>query len=157
MAMSVEGLVIRRAGEGDLRQLVALFAEDVIGSHGDTTDEEAFEDYLRAFHVIDQSPNEQLFVAELDGEIVATYQMTLLRTLRGRGAVDAQVEAVHTRSDMRGRGVGAQLMQHAEAQARRRGCRLLQLASNAARVDAHRFYDRAGFGRTHLGFKMKLK
>jgi GNAT superfamily N-acetyltransferase len=155
--MTADTLVIRKAREDDLAQLIHLLAEDTVGSHGDTVDESAFEDYLRAFHAIDQAPQEQLFVAELNGEIIATYQMTFLRTLRGKGAMDAQVEAVHTRSDWRGKGIGAALMVHAEQEARRRDCRLLQLTSNMARLDAHRFYERAGFARTHAGFKMKLK
>ena len=36
------------------------------------------------------------------------------------------------------------------------GVRLVQLMSNNDRVDAHRFYIRLGFKRTHAGFKMKL-
>jgi GNAT superfamily N-acetyltransferase len=155
--MTAEDFVVRKAREEDLPQLIHLLAEDTVGSHGDTVDPDAFEDYLRAFHVIDQAPQEQLFVAERNGEIVATYQMTFLRTLRGRGAMDAQVEAVHTRADCRGQGIGRALMDHAQQEARRRDCRLLQLTSNAARTDAHRFYERAGFTRTHIGFKMKLK
>jgi GNAT superfamily N-acetyltransferase len=155
--MSAGTLIVRKAREDDLPSLIQLLAEDTVGSHADTVEPEAFDDYLRAFHVIDHAPHEQLFVAERDGEIVATYQMTFLRTLRGRGAVDAQVEAVHTRADCRGKGIGAALMAHALQEAERRGCRLLQLTSNLARTDAHRFYERAGFTRTHAGFKMKLK
>jgi GNAT superfamily N-acetyltransferase len=155
--MAAETVIVRKAREDDLPSLIHLLAEDTVGSHGDTVEPEAFDEYLRAFHVIDQAPHEQLFVAEQDGEIVATYQMTFLRTLRGRGAVDAQVEAVHTRSDRRGKGIGAALMAHARQEAERRGCRLLQLSSNLARTEAHRFYERAGFARTHAGFKMKLK
>lgn len=35
--------------------------------------------------------------------------------------------------------------------------RAVQLTSNAARKDAHRFYERLGFAQSHLGFKLKLK
>ncbi|SIR17395.1 N-acetylglutamate synthase, GNAT family [Rhizobium sp. RU35A] len=155
--MASDTLVIRRAREADLPQLIALFADDPVGGHGDTSEAEAYEDYLRAFHVIDSAPHEQLYVAELAGEVVATYQLTFLRALTGRGAQNAMIEAVQTRADMRGKGIGAALMEHAEQEARRRDCRLLQLMSNAARTDAHRFYERAGFARSHLGFKRKLK
>lgn len=155
--MASDTFVIRRAREEDLPQLIALFAEDAVGGHGDTTDAEAYEDYLRAFHVIDSAPNEQLYVAEREGEVVATYQLTFLRSLTGRGAPNAMIEAVQTRADLRSQGIGAALMRHAEQEARRRDCRLLQLMSNAARTDAHRFYERFGFVRSHVGFKMKLK
>jgi GNAT superfamily N-acetyltransferase len=128
-----------------------------VGGHGDTTEASAFEDYLRAFHMIDASGNEQLFVAESQGEVVGTFQILFNRTLTGRGSLSMIIEAVQTRSDMRGQGIGARMIDYAIEEARRRDCRLVQLTSNAARVDAHRFYERLGFSKSHLGFKMKLK
>ncbi|WP_105386012.1 GNAT family N-acetyltransferase [Neorhizobium alkalisoli] len=152
-----DNLLIRRARETDLAALIALFAADEIGGHGDTTEEAAFEDYLRAFHVIDASQNEQLFVAERDGEVVGTFQILFNRTLTGRGSLSMIIEAVQTRGDMRGQGIGAQMIGHAIEEAKRRDCRLVQLTSNVTRADAHRFYERLGFARSHFGFKMKLK
>ncbi len=55
-----DAVIIRRARETDLPELIGIFAGDDVGGHGDTTDESAFEDYLRAFHVIDTSHHEQL-------------------------------------------------------------------------------------------------
>jgi GNAT superfamily N-acetyltransferase len=152
-----ESLIIRRAREADLPALVALFAADELGGHGDTTDEQAFDDYLRAFHVIDTSQNEQLFVAEIGDEMVGTFQLLFSRTLTGRGSASMIIEAVQTRQDMRGRGIGGRMIAHAIEEARRRDCRLVQLSSNMARTDAHRFYERLGFAKSHYGFKMKLK
>ncbi|EUB94861.1 GCN5-related N-acetyltransferase [Rhizobium sp. CF080] len=150
-------MVIRRARQADLPELIALFAADDLGGHGDTTDEAAFDDYLRAFNVIDASQNEQLFVAEREGEVVGTFQILFNRTLTGRGSLSMILEAVQTRSDMRGRGIGARMIHHAIEEARRRDCRTVQLTSNMARTDAHRFYERLGFAKSHFGFKMKLK
>lgn len=150
-------VTIRRARESDLHQLIALFAADAVGGHGDTVEEEAFEDYLRAFHVIDASHNEQLFVAELEGEVVGTFQILFNRTLTGRGSLSMIIEAVQTRADMRGRGIGARMIAYAIEEAKRRDCRLVQLTSNMARTEAHRFYERLGFAKSHFGFKMKLK
>ena len=48
------------------------------------------------------------------------------------------------------------MMRFAIEQARGAGARLVQLSSNNARSDAHRFYERLGFVRSHAGFKMKL-
>lgn len=47
-------------------------------------------------------------------------------------------------------------MEWAEREARTRGCTILQLTSDAARTDAHRFYERLGFRPTHVGFKKDL-
>jgi GNAT superfamily N-acetyltransferase len=154
---SMSEVIIRRAHEEDLGAMIAMFAGDDIGGHGDTSDPSAYEDYLRAFHMIDASANEQLFVAELNGEVVGTFQILFNRTLTGRGSLSMIIEAVQTKSDMRGRGIGASMITYAIDEAKRRDCRLVQLTSNAARTDAHRFYERLGFAKSHAGFKMKLK
>ena len=153
----MDGIIIRRARESDLSQLIAMFAADDVGGHGDTTDADAYDDYLRAFHMIDASQNEQLFVAERDGDVVGTFQILFNRTLTGRGSLSMIIEAVQTRPDMRGQGIGAQMIGYAIEEAKRRDCRLVQLTSNAARTDAHRFYERLGFAKSHAGFKMKFK
>jgi len=152
-----DNILIRRARETDLPALIAIFAADGLGGHGDTTDEAAFEDYLKAFNVIDASQNEQLFVAEAEGEIVGTFQVVFTRTLTGRGSLSMIIEAVQTRADRRGKGIGAQMIDYAIEEAKRRDCRSVQLTSNAARIDAHRFYERLGFLKSHAGFKMKFK
>ncbi|MBB6509379.1 GNAT superfamily N-acetyltransferase [Rhizobium soli] len=153
----MDGIIIRRARESDLSQLIAMFASDDVGGHGDTTDADAYDDYLRAFNMIDASQNEQLFVAERDGDVVGTFQILFNRTLTGRGSLSMIIEAVQTRPDMRGQGIGAQMIGYAIEEAKRRDCRLVQLTSNAARTDAHRFYERLGFAKSHAGFKMKFK
>ncbi len=65
--------------------------------------------------------------------------------------------AVQTRADLRGRGIGARMMDHAAEEARRLGAVKIRLSSNAARTDAHRFYERLGFSRSHAGFTKKVE
>ena len=150
-------VLIREAREDDLPALVALFAADPLGGHGDTTDSAAFPQYLAAFKVIAASADQTLHVAELDGAVAGTFQTMITTTLTGRGSSSMIIEAVQTRNDLRGQGIGAQMIQYCIAEARRRDVRLVQLTSNAARKDAHRFYERLGFKPSHLGFKMTLK
>lgn len=157
MSTKLDNLVIREAREEDVPALAALFAADEIGGHGDTTDEAALPDYLAAFRAIAMSPNETLYVAELDGTVVGTFQTAALTKLVGRGAVSMVIEAVQTREDMRGRGIGAIMIRYCIEEARKRGLSTVQLTSNAARIDAHRFYERLGFEKRHFGFRMKLK
>ncbi|WP_221155310.1 GNAT family N-acetyltransferase [Rhizobium lentis] len=150
-------ILIREACKEDLPALVALIAADALGGHGDTTDPEAFSDYARAFAVIEASPNQKLYVAERRGEVVGTFQTMLTTSLTGRGASAMIIEAVQTRADMRGQGIGNAMIEFAITEAKGRGARLVQLTSNAIRKDAHRFYERLGFKASHLGFKMALK
>ena len=152
-----ETVSIRRARPDDLPALMAIFAADTLGGHGDSADAAALPDYQAAFRRIEASANDALYVAELGGEVVGTFQTTLIVSLTARGAANLTVEAVQTRHDMRGRGIGAAMMRFAIDEARRVGARQVQLMSNATRGDAHRFYERLGFAKSHAGFKMKLR
>lgn len=147
---------IREARASDLPAIVAMFASDSLGGHGDSTDPAVFPRYEAAFARISASPNDTLYVAEIDGVVVGTFQTTFITTLTGRGSSSLTVEAVHTRHDRRGAGIGRAMILRAVEEGRRRGVRLVQLTSNAARTDAHRFYEGLGFSRSHLGFKLKL-
>ena len=40
--------------------------------------------------------------------------------------------------------------------ARERGCGIVQLTTDAARANAHRFYERLGFVASHIGMKLDL-
>ncbi len=149
-------IIIREARRDDLKALIAMTADD-IGGHRDTQSEDALPDYERAFETIAASPDQTLFVAELAGEVVGTFQTAITTTLTGRGKSFMIIEAVQTRSDMRGQGIGARMIEFCIEKARARGLARVQLISNAKRKDAHRFYERLGFEPSHLGFKMVLK
>jgi len=154
--MPVEVPVIRDAREDDIAALAAIFAEDDKGGHGDTADPAALPTYLAAFHRIADSPDNRLLVVEFAGEVVGMAQVTFTTTLTGRGSTRMTIEAVQIRADMRGRGYGEVLMRRCIELGRERGVRLVDLMSNAVRTDAHRFYERLGFVKSHVGFKMKL-
>ncbi|SOE17271.1 predicted N-acetyltransferase YhbS [Hoeflea halophila] len=148
---------IREARREDVAAIAAMFADDDLGGHGDSADPADLPAYTAAFDTIAASRNDQLFVVVHNGEIVGTFQTTLITSLTGKGSSNLTVEAVHTRSDMRGKGIGKAMISHAIEQAKTRGARLVQLMSNASRAEAHRFYSRLGFSQSHLGFKMKLR
>jgi len=113
--------------------------------------------YESAFTAIEASLNDLLFVGVLGGEVVATAQVTFITSLTGRGTRRMAIEAVQTRADMRSKGIGARLINHCLEVARERDITLVQLTSNAKRPDAHRFYERLGFEKSHAGFKLRLE
>ena len=51
---------------------------------------------------------------------------------------------------------GEKMMRFAMEEARRHGAGLMELTSNKRRPDAHRFYERLGFSKSHEGFKLEL-
>jgi GNAT superfamily N-acetyltransferase len=147
----------RRATATDLPALLALINDDVLGKNRDPlarADEPAYE---AAFRAINQDANQHLVVVERSGEVIAMAQLTFIPGLSRKGAWRMNVEAVRVKSALRGQGIGAWLMQRAEEIARARGCALVQLTSDVARQDAHRFYERLGYVASHVGFKRRIE
>jgi GNAT superfamily N-acetyltransferase len=147
-------LVVREATEDDLDAVLALQREDSFHSFKEPDHVSA--NQRAAFAEIDADPQQQLLVGTLDEQVVTTAQVTWIRMLSADGGLYCQVEAVRTASDLRGRGIGAQLMSVIEDEARRRGAARIQLTSNQRRADAHRFYERLGYVPTHVGMKKYL-
>lgn len=148
--------LIRPARADDLDALVALFAADALGGHGDTCDPAARDAYRAAFDAIAADPRAFLFVAEIEGRVVGTFQLVLVPSLPGRGALRAILEAVQVESGLRGQGLGEAMVRFAMAQAHAAGATALVLTSSKLRLDAHRFYRRLGFANSHEGFKIAL-
>jgi GNAT superfamily N-acetyltransferase len=144
----------RDAVDADIPAIVAMLADDALGATRESLDDLA--PYRAAFGEISRNPNQLLLVTERNGEILGTAQMTFMAGLSHRGMWRADIEAVRTRADQRGSGLGTMLIEHCIDTARRRGCGMIQLTSNSSRLDAHRFYERLGFAKSHTGFKLKL-
>jgi GNAT superfamily N-acetyltransferase len=147
---------IREAGLLDLPVIVRLHEADELGGHGDAWNDTNRAAYEAAFAAIQRSADNAIFVAELGGEVVGVFQLTFVPTITGRGSLRARLGGVQVAAGMRSHGIGARMVAHAEQVARARGAASLELTSNGQRVDAHRFYERLGFRRSHQGFKKSL-
>ncbi len=145
---------LRRATVDDVPAIVALLADDETGAAREVPDDLGA--YRRAFAAVDADASELLAVAERGGQVVGTLQVSFLPGLSRHGALRAQVEGVRVAAAARGSGVGGVMVRWAVDQARARGCVLVQLTTDKARTDAHRFYDRLGFVATHQGYKLPL-
>ncbi len=145
---------IRRATEADIPAIVALLADDPLGATRESPDD--LTPYRTAYKRLADDPNQHLVVAEHDGRVVGTLQLTLIPGLSRRGATRSIVEGVRIHSEERGSGLGTRLMDWAVEESRALGVQLIQLTSDATRIDAHRFYERIGFEASHLGFKRQL-
>lgn len=145
---------LRRARREDVPDIVALIADDQLGATRDDPGDHAA--YLGAFEAIDADPAQTLVVAERDGVVVGTLQLSIIPGLARRGALRGQLEAVRVARGQRGHGLGGAMVRWAVEESRRRGCALVQLTTDKSRTDAHRFYERLGFTPSHEGFKMAL-
>ena len=146
-------LHFRLASRDDVAAVVALLADDPLGSTREGTD---LAPYLAAFDAMQSEGANHLIVGCIGDEVIACYQITFISGLSLKATLRAQIEGVRVAPAHRGRNIGGDMVHDAEARARAAGCTLLQFTSNRARTDAHHFYERLGFTPSHIGYKKSL-
>jgi GNAT superfamily N-acetyltransferase len=153
----MSGLIFREATAADLPAIVAMLADDDYGKDREDPSLPLDPRYLAAFELISADPNQLQIVAELDARVAGTMQLSFLPGIAFRGGWRGQIEAVRVASDLRSQGIGQQMIEWAVERCRERGCHMAQLTSKATRLDAHRFYERLGWNKSHTGFKLQLE
>jgi GNAT superfamily N-acetyltransferase len=149
--------VIRGASPHDLPRLVGLLQQESLrGEQREDPGPPPPHRYYDAFAAIEADPDNDIFVAELDGHVVGMFQRTFIRHLQRGGERVSEIESVVVDQPFRGRGIGVAMMRWAIDEACAAGCTRVQLTSNVARKDAHRFYERLGFVAGYLGMKLTL-
>lgn len=140
----------------DLPAIVGLYAADSLGGHGDAWTPANQAAYERTFRAIEQSSDNELYAIKVGDALVGTFQLTFIPALTNRGAMRCVLEAVQIAASHRGEGLGGAVLAFAEGRALSRGAAVMTLTSNKVRLDAHRFYERHGYIRSHDGFKKRL-
>jgi GNAT superfamily N-acetyltransferase len=146
-------VIFRDARRADVPHIVALLADDVISAGREADLDDA---YWAAFEQIAADPRSRLVVAEADGQVAGTLELTLLPSLSRHGMLRAQIEGVRVARHQRGQGLGRAMIEWAVEVAREHGCGLVQLTSDKRRHDAVRFYESIGFTASHEGMKLQL-
>ena len=151
-------VIFRSATRADVPAILELLTDDEIARSRQpaTTPEAVDAACWAAFEAIDADPRNELIVADEEGTVVGTCQLTFTPSLSRRGAERMTIEAVRVRGDLRGRGIGRAMMAWSLRRARDRGCGLAQLTTDKRRTEAHRFYASLGFEASHEGFKLAL-
>ena len=148
--------IIREANADDLPHLVKMLADDKLGALREKYELPLPSAYQDAFRTISADPNHELMVLEETGAILGTMQLSFLPYLTYQGGWRAQIEAVRVRSDKRGSGLGALLIDWAINRAAERKAHVVQLTTDKQRPDALKFYETRGFNATHEGMKLHL-
>lgn len=103
-----------------------------------------------------QYPDYQVFVAELEDQIVGTFALLIMENMAHLGTPSAVVEDVGVLPEMQGKGIGQRMMRFALTQAKEKGCYKMSLSSNLRREQAHQFYESLGFEKHGFSFLMEL-
>jgi len=143
-------VVIRPINEDDLDAAVRVIRGGSLTPGHEDSDRTG--DYWAAVQETRRQRGDVL-VADEDGDVVGVCQVIIFQHFQHAGGWCCELESVHVRDDRRSHGIGAQLLEAAEALARDRGCYRVQLTSRNVRVDAHRFYVANGYEQTSQGFK----
>jgi ribosomal protein S18 acetylase RimI-like enzyme len=150
-------ITIRRARRDDVGAIVAMLADDPLGSARERLENPLPPSYFQAFEAVDRDPSIHLVVAQ-DGEaiVVGCLQLCILPGLSSQGASRGLIEDVRVAASYRSGGIGEQMVQWAVAEARHSGCKLVELLTHKSRIDAQRFYLRLGFQPSHAGMTLRF-
>ncbi len=154
--MNPESVSIRPARREDVAAIVAMLADDHLGSARERVEDPLPASYYEAFSRVERDQNIQLVVAESEGRVVGCLQLAILPGLSSQGGRRGLLEDVRVTSDCRSRGIGEQLVQWAVTEAKARGCNLVELLTHQTRTDAQRFYKRLGFTASHVGMTVRF-
>lgn len=148
-------MLVRDATLDDVPRIVALL-QQLSRDHEVREADPHDAAYRDAFAKIAADRAQRLLVVERDDVVLATAALRITPNLSHQGRSVAHVESVVVDEAARGRGIGALLMREIEKLARDAGCFRIELTSNRARLDAHRFYEQLGYAPSHVGFKKRL-
>jgi ribosomal protein S18 acetylase RimI-like enzyme len=133
---------IRQARSGDGAALSRL-----IGQLGYEVGEDEVVERLGEMQV----EGRPVLIAELGGRIAGCLSTSIMRVLHRPRPV-GRISMMVVDEALRGRGIGKALARAAERMLAERGCGLVEVTSNRARAEAHRFYEKLGYERTSYRF-----
>jgi GNAT superfamily N-acetyltransferase len=152
----MDHIVFRSALLADVPAIVALLADDELGSQRENIGMPLDPRYVDAFQAIEADANQRLVVVADGDEIIGTLQLSFIPGIARMGSWRGQIEAVRIAAHRRDSGLGQKMFEWAISECRSRGCNLVQLTTDKSRTDAHRFYEKLGFKASHEGYKLAL-
>jgi GNAT superfamily N-acetyltransferase len=139
--MPSESVVIRSARADELDALLALYRH----LHTEDAPLPPRPQVEAVWQSIQDDPNIHYLVAEADGRIVSTCNLTIVPNLTRGARPFAVIENVVTHADYRCRGLGTTVLRHALQTAWAAGCYKVMLMTGRTEPATLRFYEHAGF------------
>ena len=143
--------IIRAVRKNELRALLDLYKY-----LNEDDPEIPVDDKIKAlWNEILADPEQHYLVAEVDGKLVSSCVLVVIKNLTRNASPYALIENVVTHPDYRNRGIGTRLLKRAQKTAKERGCYKVMLLTG--RTEAIPFYQKSGFdGGSKTGFIIKF-
>ena len=145
--------VVREIRYDELRDLLNLYR------HFDNGDPELPDspELKELWDEIYDNPNWIYIVCEVEGKLVSTCTVTLIKNLTRNARPYALIENVVTHSDFRNKGYGKMVLKKAQEIARENNCYKVMLMTSSKKEETLRFYESAGFMKgIKTGFIIKM-
>ncbi len=140
--MTTERPLVRDAAESDKTVLYQMLCE----LEGQVIN---YEDFCRVYQRNRSSDYIFYFVAEVKSVVVGMISCHIQGLLHHAGLV-AEIQEMYVLPPYRSHGIGKMLMQHVIEAVETLGVSQIEVTSRAHRIDAHRFYEREGFEKSHV-------
>jgi GNAT superfamily N-acetyltransferase len=137
--------IVRVAAPADAAALQSLYRQLVDDGSVNVTESQ--------IQTIEGDRCTRLLVWEINGSVCATVLVSLCADVMYADQPFAVVENLVVDQGCRGKGIGQALLREVEEFCLSRNCSKMMLLSSVSRVDAHRFFEHAGFlGNRKRGF-----
>lgn len=146
-------MIIRTATENDLSDILSLYSQPDMDNGKVLTLDNAKEIFAK----IKTYPDYNIYVAEIDDEIVGTFSLAILDNLAHVGSKSGLIEDVTVSQSYQRQGIGRQMMKYAIEICKTKSCYKVSLSSNIKRENAHEFYKSLGFKIHGYSFLMELE
>ncbi len=138
-----------------LRPLQACDADALVDLLPDLGYEADAGQIVRRLAALREWPDQEAFVAEVDGAIVGLCQVQGVRLLVSDGY--AEIQALVVAAACQGQGLGRSLVAHACEWAFARGYERVRLRSGVHREAAHAFYEHLGFEKAKASYAFERR
>jgi GNAT superfamily N-acetyltransferase len=149
------GPIVREALRSDL-PAVLLTLSYLSSDDGPRLPVPITEGAMEAWQGIEATPGRSVLVAETDGTIIGTVEVSVVQNLARDGSPYAVVENLAIVPSARAGGTSRALLRQAIDLARGAGCYMVQLTASPYDATAHALYQSLGFIPTATGFRLYL-
>jgi len=136
-------LEIREASLDDVKDLHELYMEHL--TQNPPKEKQELNKWRELLRTLIADPDYHLLVGELNGKVIASVTLVVIRNLTHNLRPYSVIENVVTHSDFRNKGYASALIEKASEIAYNNNCYKIMLMTGSKKESTLRFYERCGF------------